>query len=96
MQQFVRRGGLHCQHQAVAAAARTVGAAGATGPASGSGGRVEGCAALTCPGLVATDFTGFQAPRTPEQGAATAIRLATLPDGGPTGSFFEDDCVIPW
>ncbi|WP_329072145.1 SDR family oxidoreductase [Streptomyces sp. NBC_01429] len=49
-----------------------------------------------CPGLVATDFTGFQGPRTPEQGAATAIRLATLPDDGPTGSFFEDDGVVPW
>ncbi|WP_329128511.1 SDR family oxidoreductase [Streptomyces sp. NBC_01476] len=49
-----------------------------------------------CPGLVATDFTGFHGPRTPEQGAATAIRLATLPDGGPTGSFFEDGGVIPW
>jgi NAD(P)-dependent dehydrogenase (short-subunit alcohol dehydrogenase family) len=49
-----------------------------------------------CPGLVATDFTGFQAPRTPEQGAATPIRLATLPDGGPTGSFFDDAGVIPW
>jgi NAD(P)-dependent dehydrogenase (short-subunit alcohol dehydrogenase family) len=49
-----------------------------------------------CQGLVATDFTGFQGPRTPEQGAATAIRLATLPDGGPTGSFFEDDGVVPW
>ncbi|AHH97421.1 SDR family oxidoreductase [Kutzneria albida] len=49
-----------------------------------------------CPGLVATDFTGRQGPRTPEQGAATAIRLATLPDGGPTGSFFEDAGVIPW
>jgi NAD(P)-dependent dehydrogenase (short-subunit alcohol dehydrogenase family) len=49
-----------------------------------------------CPGLVATDFTGFQGPRTPEQGAATVIRLATLPDGGPTGSFFEDDGVVPW
>jgi NAD(P)-dependent dehydrogenase (short-subunit alcohol dehydrogenase family) len=49
-----------------------------------------------CPGLVATDFTGFRGPRTPEQGAATAIRLATLPDGGPTGSFFEDDGVVPW
>ncbi|MFF1560857.1 SDR family oxidoreductase [Streptomyces sp. NPDC058279] len=49
-----------------------------------------------CPGLVATDFTGFQGPRTPEQGAATAIRLATLPDGGPTGSFFEDNGVVPW
>jgi len=49
-----------------------------------------------CPGLVATDFTGLQGPRTPEQGAVTAIRLATLPDGGPSGSFFEDDGVIPW
>jgi NAD(P)-dependent dehydrogenase (short-subunit alcohol dehydrogenase family) len=49
-----------------------------------------------CPGLVATDFTGFLGPRTPEQGAATAIRLATLPDGGPTGSFFEDDGAVPW
>ncbi|MBB5782690.1 SDR family oxidoreductase [Nonomuraea jabiensis] len=49
-----------------------------------------------CPGLVATDFTGFHGPRTPEQGAATAIRLATLPDDGPTGSFFEDAGVIPW
>lgn len=49
-----------------------------------------------CPGLVATDFTGFQAPRSPEEGAATAIRLATLPDGGPSGSFFEDAGVIPW
>lgn len=50
----------------------------------------------TSPGLVATDFTGFAGPRTPAQGAATPIRLATLPDGGPTGSFFEDDGVIPW
>jgi NAD(P)-dependent dehydrogenase (short-subunit alcohol dehydrogenase family) len=49
-----------------------------------------------CPGLVATDFTGFHGPRTPEQGAATAIRLATLPDDGPTGAFFEDDGAIPW
>ncbi|MEC3996219.1 SDR family oxidoreductase [Actinacidiphila sp. DG2A-62] len=49
-----------------------------------------------CPGLVATDFTGFHGPRTPEQGAATAIRLATLPDGGPTGGFYEDAGVVPW
>jgi NAD(P)-dependent dehydrogenase (short-subunit alcohol dehydrogenase family) len=49
-----------------------------------------------CPGLVATDFTGFLGPRTPEQGAATAIRLATLPDGGPSGAFFEDEGEVPW
>ncbi|NYH53365.1 NAD(P)-dependent dehydrogenase (short-subunit alcohol dehydrogenase family) [Nocardiopsis arvandica] len=49
-----------------------------------------------CPGYVATDFTGFDAPRTPEQGAAIAIRLATLPDDGPRGGFFDDAGVVPW
>ncbi|ANN21832.1 dehydrogenase [Amycolatopsis orientalis] len=49
-----------------------------------------------CPGLVATDFTGFHGPRSPEQGAAIAIRLATLPGDGPTGSFFSDDGAVPW
>ena len=49
-----------------------------------------------CPGYVATDFTGFAASRTPEQGAAIAIRLATLPDDGPRGAFVDDDGVVPW
>ena len=49
-----------------------------------------------CPGYVATDFTGFQGLRTPEQGAAIAIRLATLPDDGPRGGFFDDEGVVPW
>jgi NAD(P)-dependent dehydrogenase (short-subunit alcohol dehydrogenase family) len=49
-----------------------------------------------CPGYVATDFTGFTGQRTPEQGAAIAIRLATLPDDGPRGGFFDDEGVIPW
>ncbi|GGP02655.1 SDR family oxidoreductase [Nonomuraea glycinis] len=48
-----------------------------------------------CPGLVATDFTGGYG-RPPQEAAATAIRLATLPDDGPTGSFFNDEGVIPW
>ena len=34
--------------------------------------------------------------RTAAQGAATAIRLATLPDDGPRGGFFEDAGVVPW
>ncbi|WP_433344334.1 SDR family oxidoreductase [Micromonospora sp. CA-111912] len=51
---------------------------------------------LACPGFVATDLNGFRGVRTPEQGAATAIRLATLPDDGPTGGFFEDAGVVPW
>ncbi|ANZ41725.1 dehydrogenase [Lentzea guizhouensis] len=49
-----------------------------------------------CPGYVATDFTGFQGQRTPEQGAAIAIRLATLPDDGPRGGFFDDNGEVPW
>jgi NAD(P)-dependent dehydrogenase (short-subunit alcohol dehydrogenase family) len=49
-----------------------------------------------CPGYCATDLNGFRGVRTPEQGAATAIRLATLPDDGPTGGFFEDAGVVPW
>ncbi|MER5261184.1 SDR family NAD(P)-dependent oxidoreductase [Actinosynnema sp. NPDC002837] len=49
-----------------------------------------------CPGLTATDFTGFSGHRTPRQGAAIAIRLATLPDDGPTGEFRNDDGAVPW
>jgi NAD(P)-dependent dehydrogenase (short-subunit alcohol dehydrogenase family) len=49
-----------------------------------------------CPGYVATDLNGHSGTRTPEQGAAIAIRLATLPDDGPTGGFFEDAGVVPW
>ncbi|MGY1941469.1 SDR family oxidoreductase [Nocardia gipuzkoensis] len=49
-----------------------------------------------CPGFTATDLNGFRGVRTPEQGAAIAIKLATLPDGGPTGGFFDDAGVVPW
>lgn len=49
-----------------------------------------------CPGFVATDLNGFRGTRSVEQGAATPIRLATLPDGGPTGQFFDDQGVVAW
>ncbi|WP_018504304.1 SDR family NAD(P)-dependent oxidoreductase [Parafrankia discariae] len=49
-----------------------------------------------CPGFCATDLNNFRGVRTPEQGAAIAIRLAALPDDGPTGEFFEDAGVVPW
>ncbi|MFI7426937.1 SDR family oxidoreductase [Micromonospora sp. NPDC049836] len=49
-----------------------------------------------CPGFTATDLNGFRGVRTPQQGAAIAIHLATLPDDGPTGGYFEDAGVIPW
>ena len=49
-----------------------------------------------CPGYCATDLNGFRGVRTPQQGAAIAIHLATLPDDGPTGGFFEDAGEVPW
>jgi NAD(P)-dependent dehydrogenase (short-subunit alcohol dehydrogenase family) len=49
-----------------------------------------------CPGFVATDLNGHRGTRTTEQGAAIAIRLATLPNDGPTGRFFNDDGPVAW
>jgi hypothetical protein len=42
-------------------------------------------ASHACPGYVATNLNGFQGTSTPREGAAIAIKLATLPDDGPTG-----------
>ena len=41
-----------------------------------------------CPGWVRTRMGGQSATRSPEQGADTAIWLATLPEEGVTGAFF--------
>ncbi len=49
-----------------------------------------------CPGYVATDLNHFTGTSTPEQGAAAAIHLATLPDDGPTGQQFDADGPVPW
>jgi len=49
-----------------------------------------------CPGFVATDLNGHRGTGTAQQGAATPIRLATLPDAGPSGAFFDDAGMVPW
>ena len=49
-----------------------------------------------CPGYVATDLNNFQGFRTPEQGAAIFLELATLPDDGPSGTFRDETGVQPW
>ena len=49
-----------------------------------------------CPGYVATDLNGFAGTATAEQGASIAIRLANLPDGGPSGQLFDEAGVVPW
>jgi NAD(P)-dependent dehydrogenase (short-subunit alcohol dehydrogenase family) len=48
------------------------------------------------PGWVRTDMGGKDAPRSVAQGADTIVWLATLPDDGPSGLFFEDRKPIAW
>jgi NAD(P)-dependent dehydrogenase (short-subunit alcohol dehydrogenase family) len=57
------------------------------------------------PGYCATDLNGHSGFRTPEQGAEVSFHLATLPDDGPTGTFWgflwtahdrESYGVLPW
>lgn len=49
-----------------------------------------------CPGWVRTRMGGDAATRSPEQGAETAIYLATLADDGLNGMLFRDKQVIDW
>lgn len=48
------------------------------------------------PGFTPTDMNGHQGTQTLEEGAAEAVRLALLADGGPTGGFTETGANIPW
>ena len=49
-----------------------------------------------CPGWVKTRMGGPGATRSVEEGADTAVWLATLPDGGPTGKIFQDRKETAW
>ncbi|MEZ4451860.1 MAG: SDR family oxidoreductase [Nannocystaceae bacterium] len=49
-----------------------------------------------CPGYVATDLNQHRGTRTVQQGAEIVVRLATLPDDGPTAGFFNDAGPVPW
>ncbi|MDB5055225.1 MAG: Short-chain dehydrogenase/reductase [Bacilli bacterium] len=48
------------------------------------------------PGYTATDLNGHTGYRTVEQGASIVVKLATLPNDGPNGGFFDENGVIPW
>jgi NAD(P)-dependent dehydrogenase (short-subunit alcohol dehydrogenase family) len=47
-----------------------------------------------CPGWTDTDMG--QGGRPVEQGAASVVWAAELPDDGPTGGFFRDGRPLPW
>ncbi|MEH2394887.1 MAG: SDR family oxidoreductase [Nostoc sp.] len=48
------------------------------------------------PGFTATDINQHRGYRTVEQGAIAPVRLATLPDDGSSGGFFNENGVVPW
>ncbi|MER8072283.1 SDR family oxidoreductase [Streptomyces sp. NPDC094034] len=48
------------------------------------------------PGYVATDMNSFRGTHSVVEGARVIVRLASLPDDGPTGGFFHADGPVPW
>jgi NAD(P)-dependent dehydrogenase (short-subunit alcohol dehydrogenase family) len=48
------------------------------------------------PGFTATDLNNHRGSQTIPEGAAAAIRLALLPEDGPSGGFFSASKVQPW
>lgn len=49
-----------------------------------------------CPGWVRTELGTQRAPLSVGEGADTPVWLATLPDDGPTGGFFNSRRPVPW
>lgn len=48
------------------------------------------------PGFTATDLNGHRGYRSVEQGASIIVELATLPQDGATGGYFDDQGALPW
>jgi NAD(P)-dependent dehydrogenase (short-subunit alcohol dehydrogenase family) len=49
-----------------------------------------------CPGYTATDLNNHSGHQTIEEGAIAIVRLAQLPDDGPTASFIHKDGTYAW
>jgi (+)-neomenthol dehydrogenase len=45
------------------------------------------------PGYVRTDMSVYSGSLTPAEGASNLLKVALLPEGGPTGSYFSDGQV---
>lgn len=48
------------------------------------------------PGYTATDLNGHSGYKTVAQGASVIVELATLPNEGMTGGYFDDQGALPW
>jgi NAD(P)-dependent dehydrogenase (short-subunit alcohol dehydrogenase family) len=48
------------------------------------------------PGYTATDLNQHRGTQSIPEGAAEIIRLALLPDDGPTGTFTNRHGIVPW
>ncbi|MED5018508.1 SDR family oxidoreductase [Paenibacillus chibensis] len=48
------------------------------------------------PGYTATDLNRHTGSRSVQQAAEIVVRLATLPEDGPTGGFFDKNGEVPW
>jgi NAD(P)-dependent dehydrogenase (short-subunit alcohol dehydrogenase family) len=48
------------------------------------------------PGYTATDFNDHRGTKPVEQGAEIFIRMAKLDGSGPTGTFVDENGVVPW
>jgi NAD(P)-dependent dehydrogenase (short-subunit alcohol dehydrogenase family) len=48
------------------------------------------------PGCTATDLNQHRGTQSIPEGAAQIIRLALLPDNGPTGTFSNTQGIVPW
>jgi NAD(P)-dependent dehydrogenase (short-subunit alcohol dehydrogenase family) len=48
------------------------------------------------PGYTATDLNGHRGTKPVEQGAEAIVRMALLDGEGPTGTFVDENGVVPW
>jgi NAD(P)-dependent dehydrogenase (short-subunit alcohol dehydrogenase family) len=48
------------------------------------------------PGFTATDLNDHRGTKTVAEGASIIAELATLPEDGATGGYFDDQGVLPW
>jgi len=49
-----------------------------------------------CPGFTSTALNNFNGTRSVEEGAREPVRLALIGDDGPSGTFSDENGIVPW